>query len=60
MGASIWRDFFRAAVQVCRRRTPGQDEALRAERARGVDRLGRDVVRRNPAKPVRRTDSNAA
>ncbi|WP_158554074.1 hypothetical protein [Micromonospora deserti] len=47
MRAAMWWQAFRAVFAAARRRTPAQEEALRAERARGVDRLGRDVVDRN-------------
>ncbi|MGQ5262433.1 hypothetical protein ACTWLT_16945 [Micromonospora sp. ZYX-F-536] len=54
----IWRDFMAAAVEAVRGRTSEQEEALRAERARGVDRLGQQVVRQKRAR--RRTASRRA
>lgn len=44
MRARIWWEALTAVFAAVRRRTPEQNEALRAERARGVDRLGRQVV----------------
>jgi hypothetical protein len=44
--ARIWWEALTAVFAAVRKRTPEQSEALRAERARGVDRLGRQIVDR--------------
>ncbi|MEV2239544.1 hypothetical protein [Micromonospora sp. NPDC049891] len=47
MRAAVWRDFLGAVVEAVRRPKPGRDDALRAERGRGVRRLATEVVARN-------------
>ncbi|MGQ5262098.1 hypothetical protein ACTWLT_15225 [Micromonospora sp. ZYX-F-536] len=47
MRAKMWWQAFTAVLAAVRKHTPAQDEALRAERAHGVDRLGREVVARD-------------
>ncbi|MGS2619469.1 hypothetical protein ACVCAH_33910 [Micromonospora sp. LZ34] len=44
MRPRVWWEAVTAVFAAVRKRTPEQNEALRAERARGVDRLGRQVV----------------